>query len=310
MDVHARVRAGWEWLKGPEPWTRRALAGDLVAAAVIVLFGFAIEELDGGSALRETASALTVLGLVLLRRRMPAGTLLVAAALSAVLPGTLLVTLMLGWSAGRRIVGAGRAVGVFALTFLLYVGGTAATEWGEAPPMLLLVFTTLMYLATVLTPGLTSRYWSQRRTLLHALQERNARLMRERVMVAGQARLRERQRIAQDMHDSLGHQLALISVHTGALEVDPALTDRQREAVGVLRQASVAAMHELREVVGILRDGVEAPVREDEQVARGVAGIEGVVAAARAAGTEVALRTAGRPRPLPAAGDHAAYRIV
>ncbi|MDJ0380770.1 histidine kinase dimerization/phosphoacceptor domain-containing protein [Streptomyces sp. G-G2] len=83
-------------------------------------------------------------------------------------------------------------------------------------------------------------------------------------MVAGQARLRERQRIAQDMHDSLGHQLALISVHTGALEVDPALTERQREAVGVLRQASVSAMHELREVVGILRDGVEAPAAVEE----------------------------------------------
>src|SRR5690606_37019805 len=72
-------------------------------------------------------------------------------------------------------------------------------------------------------------------------------------------RIRERQRIAQDMHDSLGHQLALIAVHTGALEVDRELTDRQREAVGVLREASVAAMHELRDVVGVLRDGVEAP---------------------------------------------------
>ncbi|MGW3622712.1 histidine kinase dimerization/phosphoacceptor domain-containing protein [Streptomyces sp. NPDC000880] len=98
-------------------------------------------------------------------------------------------------------------------------------------------------------------------------------------MVAGQARLRERQRIAQDMHDSLGHQLAPISVHTGALEVDPELTPRQREAVGVLRDASVSAMHGLREVVGILRDGVEgpAPVDESGRVARGTAGIEGLV---------------------------------
>ncbi|MER5929789.1 sensor histidine kinase [Streptomyces sp. NPDC002054] len=310
MDVTVKARAGWEWLKGPEPWTRRAIAGDLVAASVLVLLGFGIEELDNGGWLREAASAVTVITLVLLRRRMPAGTLVAGAALGGLLPGAVLVTVLLGWSAGRRIVGAGRAVGVFALSFLLYVGLSVAMEWSQQRPLLLIAFTTLMYLATVVTPGLASRYWYQRRTLLHALQERNSQLMRERAMVAGQARLLERQRIAQDMHDSLGHQLALISVHTGALEVDPELTDRQREAVGVLRQASVSAMHELREVVGILRDGVEAPLREDEQVARGVAGIEGVVAAARAAGTPVALRTVGEPRPLAPACDHAAYRIV
>ncbi|QES49197.1 two-component sensor histidine kinase [Streptomyces venezuelae] len=310
MTVRARARAGWEWLKGPEPWTRRAVAGDLVAAAVLVLIGFGIEELDNGSGLREAASAVTVVTLVLLRRRMPAGTLVAGSALGGVLPGAALVTILLGWSAGRRIVGAWRAVAVFALCFLLYVGLSVAVEWSQQRPLLLIAFTTLMYLATVVTPGLASRYWSQRRTLLHALQERNDRLLRERAMVAGQARLLERQRIAQDMHDSLGHQLALISVHTGALEVDPKLTDRQREAVGVLRQASVSAMHELREVVGILRDGVEAPLREEEQVARGVAGIEGVVAAARAAGTPVELRTVGEPRQLAPACDHAAYRIV
>lgn len=139
-------------------------------------------------------------------------------------------------------------------------------------------------------------------------------------MVAWQARLRERQRIAQDMHDSLGHQLALIAVHTGALEVDRELSERQREVVGVLRNASVTAMHELREVVGILRDGVEAvdgtplaPGRagdETGRAARGIAGIEGLVEAARASGTSVGLRRSGDERTLAPAADHAAYRIV
>ncbi len=41
-----------------------------------------------------------------------------------------------------------------------------------------------------------------------------------------------------------------------------------------------------------------------------MAGIAGVVEAARGAGTEVRLTTSGRPRPLVAACDHAAYRIV
>ncbi|WP_229884574.1 MULTISPECIES: sensor histidine kinase [Streptomyces] len=312
MDVTAKTRAGLRWLRGPEPWTGRMLAADLALAAAVALLGLGVEELDSGGPVRMALGAAAVFPLVLLRRRLPAATLVAAAAVGPFLPGTVLVTLPLGWSAGRRIVGAGRALAAFVLAFLASVGFGVLEQWAGMRPLLVVVFTTLMFLVTTVMPGLASRYWSQRRTLLQALQERNGQLLRERAMVAGQARLRERQRIAQDMHDSLGHQLALISVHTGALEVDPELTDRQREAVGVLRQASVSAMHELREAVGILRDGVEAPapVEEAQPAARGVAGIAGIVEAARSAGTDVRLGTAGRPRPLAAACDHAAYRIV
>ncbi|MER7731023.1 sensor histidine kinase [Streptomyces erythrochromogenes] len=308
----AKTRAGWDWLRGPEPWTGRMLAGDLALAGVLAILGLGVEELDRGSGQRMLLSAVVVVVLALLRLRLPATTLVTGSALSAVLPGLFFVLPLLGWSAGRRIVGVGRALGAFTLAFVLSIALSVLDQWSQMRPLLVIVFSTLMFLVVTVMPGLASRYWSQRRTLLSALHERNGQLLRERAMVAGQARLRERQRIAQDMHDSLGHQLALISVHTGALEVDPELTDRQREAVGVLRQASVSAMHELREVVGILRDGVEAPapVEEAQPAARGVAGIAEVVEAARGAGTQVRLTTSGRPRPLVAACDHAAYRIV
>ncbi|MFJ7208449.1 sensor histidine kinase [Streptomyces sp. NPDC098789] len=307
------MRAGLDWLRGPEPWTARMVAGDLVFAAVLVMVGLGVEELDHGSPLRMLGSAVAVLLLTLLRRRLPVTTLVVGSALAAYLPGAFLVTILLGWSAGRRIDGAVRALGAFTVAFLASVGLSVYKDWAHGRIVLVIVLDTLIFLAVTVIPALASRYWSQRRTLLRALQERNAQLVREQAIVAGQARLRERQRIAQDMHDSLGHQLALISVHTGALEVDPALTDRQREAVGVLRHASVAAMHELREVVGILQDGVEAPVPVEESAgpaARGIAGIAGIVEAARAAGTDVRLTTTGRPRALVAACDHAAYRIA
>ncbi|MFG2990794.1 sensor histidine kinase [Streptomyces sp. NPDC048257] len=312
MDVKAKTRAGLDWLKGPEPWTRRMLAGDLALGGVLAILGLGVEELDNASGPRMLAGAAVVMALTLLRRRLPGTTLVLASAVITPLPGAFFVLPLMGWSAGRRIVGVGRALTAFTLAFGAAVGFSVVDQWSQMRPLLVIVFSTLMFLAMTVMPGLASRYWSQRRTLLRALQERNGQLLRERAMVAGQARLRERQRIAQDMHDSLGHQLALISVHTGALEVDPKITDRQREAVGVLRQASVAAMHELREVVGILRDGVEAPapVEEAQPAARGVAGIAGVVEAARGSGTDVRMTTSGQPRPLVAACDHAAYRIV
>ncbi|MFC9293174.1 sensor histidine kinase [Streptomyces sp. NPDC057011] len=306
------ARNGWSWLTGPEPWTRRMLAADLAVSGILAVLGLGVEELGNGPGWRMVTGAVVVVALTLLRRRLPAATLVLGAAAGAVMPGVFLVTGLLGWSAGRRIVGVGRALGAFTLAFAASVGFSVVDQWSLQRTLLVVVFSTLMFLAVTVMPGLASRYWSQRRTLLRALQERNGQLLRERAMVEGQARLRERQRIAQDMHDSLGHQLALIAVHTGALEVDPELTDRQREGVGVLRQASVAAMHELREVVGILRDGVEAPapVEEAQPASRGVAGIAGVVEAARGSGTDVRMSTTGQPRPLVAACDHAAYRIV
>ncbi|MFJ5307036.1 sensor histidine kinase [Streptomyces sp. NPDC088350] len=96
--------------------------------------------------------------------------------------------------------------------------------------------------------------------------------------------------------------------------VDRDLTAGQREVVGVLRDASVAAMHELREAVGILRDGTpeQVPAREGdlEPATRGVAGIDGLVEASRGARAAVALRRTGQVRPLAPAADHAAFRIV
>ncbi|MFE7549265.1 sensor histidine kinase [Streptomyces gardneri] len=315
-----RAAAWWGWFFVPGQWSRRRTAGEISLAVVLALLAAGSEELLGGEGRRLVVAAVGAAVLSLLRRRLPASVLVLAAGLSPFLPGFGPLLIVVGWSAGRYVESAGRALAAFMAAFVLNVGGTLLETWDRQQLLTMAFLAALYYLATTLAPGLAHRYWTQRRTLLHALQERNAQLLRERTMVAWQARLRERQRIAQDMHDSLGHQLALIAVHTGALEVDRELSERQREVVGVLRNASVTAMHELREVVGILRDGIEAtegpasaPARagdETGKAARGTAGIEGLVAAARAAGTTVGLRRLGEERPLAPAADHAAYRIV
>ncbi|MEU5214858.1 histidine kinase [Streptomyces sp. NPDC020807] len=318
--MKARVAAWWEWFVVPGQWSRSRTVGEFALAAVVALLAAGTEELLGGEGWRLAGVAAAAGVLSLLRRRLPASTLVVSAALAPFLPGFGPLLVVVSWSAGRYIAGAGHALAAFIAAFALNIGGTLLETWEQQRLLTMAFLATLYYLGTTLAPALGHRYWTQRRTLLHALQERNAQLLWERSMVAWQARLRERQRIAQDMHDSLGHQLALIAVHTGALEVDPELTPRQREAVGVLRNASVTAMRELREVVGILRDGVEAtggtaaapaPAGDETgRAARGTAGIEGLVAAARAAGTTVDLRRVGEERTLEPAADHAAYRIV
>nr|WP_282695077.1 histidine kinase [Streptomyces sp. CC208A] len=314
-----RAAAAWRWLAPAGEWSRRRTVGEAALAAVVALLAAGTEELLGGEGGQLVAVAVASAALSLLRRRLPATVLVVTAALSPLVPGLGAPLLVLGWSAGGYIVGVGRALYAFVAAYVLNVGATLIATWDQQRLLTLAFMATLYYLGTTLAPGLAHRYWAQRRTLLHALQERNVRLVRERGMIGHNARLRERQRIAQDMHDSLGHQLALIAVHTGALEVDRELNERQREVVGVLRNASVTAMHELREVVGILRDGTEAtdpdtgPVAagdESGRASRGIRGIEGLVASARAAGNRVALRRIGDERPLEPAAGHAAYRMV
>ncbi len=319
-ETVARAAAWWNWLVMPGHWSRRRITGEVALAVVVALLAAGSEELLGGEGWRLAAVAAGAAVLSLLRRRLPASVLVLTAGLAPFLPGLGPLLIVLGWSSGRYVASPGRALAAFIAAFVLDVGGTLLETWDRQRLLTIAFMATLYYLGTTLAPGLAHRYWTQRRTLLHALQERNAQLLRERNMVVWQARLRERQRIAQDMHDSLGHQLALIAVHTGALEVDRELGERQREVVGVLRNASVTAMHELREVVGILRDGVAAedstpsapaPAGDETgRAARGTAGIEGLVAAARAAGTSVGLRRLGEERPLAPAADHAAYRIV
>jgi signal transduction histidine kinase len=124
------------------------------------------------------------------------------------------------------------------------------------------------------------------------------------VIIAEQARLRERTRIAQDMHDALGHQLALISLQAASLEVDATLGAAQRETTRLLGATARAAMDELRVVVGALyppdETAPELPLR----------GIDELVERARGAGLQVSVAHEGQEQPLSTITQHALYRVI
>ncbi|MFC9947133.1 sensor histidine kinase [Streptomyces pratensis] len=298
-------------------WPAPRIVGESFLSLALALLAVGAGLADDKSTAQAVGIGLAAGLLSLLRRGLPASALLATAAGSAPFFGFAPLLLVVAWSAGRRIDGLGKAGGVFGLAYGLSLGLSVALE--PHVSIELLAIAGMFMLVAILVPGLAGRYWSQRRTLTDTLHEYNAQLLREREMISGQARMLERQRIAQDMHDSLGHQLALIAVHTGALEVDRELTGQQREAVGVLREASVAAMHELRDVVGVLRDGADAPRpaqgagaggEDPGPPSRGVAGIENLAETSRKAGADVEIRRSGEARPLAPTADHAAYRVV
>ncbi|MCC3772472.1 histidine kinase [Streptomyces sp. UNOC14_S4] len=310
LDARKRALGVWARLVDPAAWSWRRVVVEAVLACVLAaVTGFA-EYLDERGWVAAVLASFAVAVLSLVRRVLPATVLVASAALSGMSAGgSLLLLMVASWSAGRRIDAVLRALGAYAAAFAIYELSTLR----EVRPLSVeSVLVTLLFLVFTIVPGLTGRYWEQRRTLVRTLEERHLQLLREREMVAGQARMRERQRIARDMHDSLGHQLALIAVQTGALEVSRGLSDQQREAVGVLREASVTAMRELRAVVGVLRDGTveDGTAAEEGPASRVVAGIGRLVESAAAAGVRARFDCSGEPRPPAPAADHAAYRVV
>lgn len=160
-------------------------------------------------------------------------------------------------------------------------------------------------------PWLIGRYWRQYQELLRAGWERAERLEHQQRIVAERERLRERARIAQDMHDSLGHELALIAVRAGALQVAHGLDDRHRAAAAELRAGAAEATDHLREIIGVLRDdtgsdAADAPVRPARE------SIPDLVERARASGVPITLTAPddARPGELPPMAALAAHRVV
>jgi hypothetical protein len=128
---------------------------------------------------------------------------------------------------------------------------------------------------------------------------------RERGIVAEQARLRERARIAQDMHDVLGHELALIALHGGALELAPGLAEEQREAARELRAGAVRATLRLHEIVRVLGTAdAAADLRPADE------SIDDLVRRAVAAGLRVRLKRCGPAPAWPPMVGQAAHRVV
>ncbi|WP_137121375.1 sensor histidine kinase [Segeticoccus rhizosphaerae] len=64
----------------------------------------------------------------------------------------------------------------------------------------------------------------------------------------------ERERIAREVHDVLGHRLSLLSLHAGALEVAAGEDPRVRHSASLVREGAQQSMDDLRSLLSVLRD--------------------------------------------------------
>jgi hypothetical protein len=91
------------------------------------------------------------------------------------------------------------------------------------------------------------------------------------------------------MHDSLGHELSLIALRAGALQVSPGLAGGHRAAAADQRAAAADATDRLHRITGVLRE-------DDEPVPLAPAGesLEQLVARAAESGLPVRYESAGQ----------------
>jgi signal transduction histidine kinase len=120
----------------------------------------------------------------------------------------------------------------------------------------------------------------------------------------------ERLRLAQEVHDVVGHGLAVIAMQAGvALRVLDREPARARASLEAIRSTSTEALDGLRAELEALRRGPGQP-GPPRRPHTGLADLPGLVERLRASGLPVTTEVAGGVHTLPADLDRTAYRIV
>jgi signal transduction histidine kinase len=125
----------------------------------------------------------------------------------------------------------------------------------------------------------------------------------------------ERLRIARDVHDVVGHSLAVITMQAGVAlhlldkqRATQARPDRVADSLEAIKQTSREALAELRTTLEVFRSDPDDP----RSPLPGLARLDALVDGLRAVGREVTLvrEQSDDLQLMPAAVDHAAFRII
>ncbi|MCX4811882.1 sensor histidine kinase [Streptomyces sp. NBC_01239] len=199
----------------------------------------------------------------------------------------------------------------FALASGLCAATLAQIRWPQehtssAGLVAIAVFQTVPFaLAWVLGDSMRTR-----RAYFAQLEERAARLEKEREAQAKVAVAAERARIARELHDVVAHNVSVMVVQAdGAAYVLDSAPDQAKKALETISSTGRQALAEMRRLLGVLRTGEHkeageyVPQPDVEQ-------IDDLVEQCRTSGLPVDFKVEGTPRPLPSGVELTAYRIV
>jgi signal transduction histidine kinase len=243
------------------------------------------------------------------RRRFPVGTVAVAVGGSVVLmadgmvyPLTLLALFCALYGVALDST-PGRALAVGVPVKATLLTASLVTHPGITGVVIVL------WAALAVTTGSAAR---SHRAYVAEAEERARRAEQAREDEANRRVAEERLRIARELHDAVGHHVALINVQAGALAwlLDDEDRSQARESVAHIQQAGHEALEELRLTVGLLREpGAPAPAEPAEPVP-GLDRLEELICSFAGAGLLVTREVTGEARPLPEAVELTAYRVI
>jgi signal transduction histidine kinase len=121
----------------------------------------------------------------------------------------------------------------------------------------------------------------------------------------------ERNRIARELHDVLGHSVSVMTVQASA--VRRRLTEEQtaeRQALETVEAVGREALAEMRRMVGVLRRDGDASTGQEREPPLGLDQLDRLVGKFRSAGLPVDLTVTGPARSLAPGLDLTAYRLV
>ncbi|WNF28055.1 histidine kinase [Streptomyces sp. C11-1] len=276
----------------------RAAGRAAVPVGIAVVDGLLVNGLGPGPGLWV---ALVAAGALVLRRRWPELVLLVG--LPGLYAGHLAFAplIALYCLADRRrsvAVGVAGAAAVALAQFLPYpIAGLP--ELAPDRETLITALDSCVLGAGAVVLGRTARLRRERQREIAQAREREHRLLAERTLST------ERAWLAREMHDVVAHQVSLISLQAGALQVGDPDAATVRTTAGVVRDLSAKTLTELQHMVGVLRaDGV-APSTLAPQPR-----LADLPALVRDSGLRATLTAPEAAGHWPRAVERAAYRTV
>lgn len=128
------------------------------------------------------------------------------------------------------------------------------------------------------------------------------------------AEAESRNRLARELHDSVGHALSAVTLQAGAARrvLDAGGRDLEfvREALTAIEETTRRTVGELDQVLGLLRRGDPGEPGGAQGAAGAGPGLDALEALVRGAGPHVALTVTGARGRVPEALSREAYRIV
>ncbi|WP_084719164.1 sensor histidine kinase [Streptacidiphilus carbonis] len=253
-EAHRRYLGRW-YLGRPHPgrWYRSHwyLSPWITVPVPVLLSVFDALLANDLTSVVQMSTSLAAAAALLLRRRWPLVVMLLTLPglqLSYIWLAPMIALYSLAAAERRRWVVGGCALLLAVAQFLPWPYSDVPVQWDRTTAL------AAMYsLMTAIAPVVLGLLVLTRRELAVRLDELTRGQEREQRLLAHSVLSTERARLAREMHDVVSHQVSLISIQAGALQVradDPAAT---AEGARTIRQLSVKTLEELRQMVGVLR---------------------------------------------------------